>query len=77
MKTKRYRDPVVEAYLPGVDRTLLRENLKLTYEQRALKHQRALERIDELKRAGTHSRFLGKLKTTGDVFKYLPFAITR
>jgi hypothetical protein len=34
MKTKAYRDPVVDAYMPGVDRTLLRENLKLTYEER-------------------------------------------
>ena len=34
MKTKIYRDPVVEAYMPGVDRTLLRENLKLTPAQR-------------------------------------------
>lgn len=34
MKSKRYRDPVVEAYMAGVDRTLLRENLKLTPAQR-------------------------------------------
>jgi len=34
MKSKRYRDPVVEAYKPGVDRTLLRENLKLSPAQR-------------------------------------------
>ena len=34
MKSKRYRDPVVEAYKPGVDRALLRENLKLTPAQR-------------------------------------------
>jgi hypothetical protein len=34
MKTRSYRDPVVEAYMAGVDRTLLRENLKLTPAQR-------------------------------------------
>jgi len=34
MKSKRYRDPVVEAYMSGVDRTLLRENLKLSPAQR-------------------------------------------
>jgi hypothetical protein len=34
MKTKIYRDPGVEAYMPGVDRTLLRENLKLSPGQR-------------------------------------------
>jgi hypothetical protein len=52
MKTKIYRDPVVEAYMPGVDRALLRENLKLTFEQRARKHFRALEKVLELRRAG-------------------------
>jgi hypothetical protein len=30
-------DPVIEVYKAGVDRTLLRENLKLTVEQRFLK----------------------------------------
>jgi hypothetical protein len=30
-------DPVIEAYKKDVDRTLLRENLKLTFEQRVLK----------------------------------------
>jgi len=28
------RDPVIEAYKKDVDRTLIRENLKLTVEQR-------------------------------------------
>jgi hypothetical protein len=52
MKPKIYRDPVVEAYMPGVDRTLLRENLKLSFEQRARKHARALAMVLELRRAG-------------------------
>lgn len=52
MRTKPYRDPVVQAYKPGIDRTLLRENLKLTFEERALKHQRALQMVMELRRAG-------------------------
>ena len=30
-------DPVIEAYKKDVDRTLLRENLKLTYQERILK----------------------------------------
>jgi len=34
-----YVDPVVEAYKKDVDRTLLRENLKLTVEQRVHKLQ--------------------------------------
>jgi hypothetical protein len=29
------RDPVIDAFLPGVDRTLLRRNLRLTPAQRA------------------------------------------
>ena len=56
MKRDAYRDPVVEAYLPGVDRTLLRENLKLTYEQRARKHFQALQMVLELRRAGKAMR---------------------
>lgn len=31
---KKYRDPVVEVYMRDVDRTLLRENLKLSHAQR-------------------------------------------
>lgn len=34
-------DPVVEAYKEGVDRTLVRENLKLTHAQRLKKLQSA------------------------------------
>jgi hypothetical protein len=33
-----YIDPVIEAYKKDVDRTLLRENLKLTVEERIFKH---------------------------------------
>jgi hypothetical protein len=33
-------DPVIETYKKDVDRTLLRENLKLTFEQRVLKAER-------------------------------------
>ena len=32
-----------------IDRTLLRENLKLTFEQRAEKHLRALQMVEELR----------------------------
>ncbi len=45
-------DPVIERYKRDVDRTLLRENLKLTVEQRlvkAMEHQRFAE---EMRRAG-------------------------
>jgi len=51
MKAQPYHDPVVEAYMAGVDRTLLRENLQLSFHQRALKHQKALQAVLELRRA--------------------------
>jgi hypothetical protein len=45
-------DPVIEAYKKDVDRTLIRENLKLSVEQR-LKKLAALQRLAiELRRAG-------------------------
>ena len=53
---KDYRDPVIEVYMRDVDRTLLRENLKLTYEERALKHQKVLQMVRELQRAGKKLR---------------------
>jgi hypothetical protein len=56
MKSKIYRDLVVEVYLRDVDRTLLRENLKLTFEQRAEKHASALRMVEELRRAGRKLR---------------------
>jgi hypothetical protein len=52
MTSNAYRDPVIQVYMRDVDRTLLRENLKLTFEQRAQKHARALEMVYELRRAG-------------------------
>lgn len=36
-------DPVIEAYKKDVDRTLIRENLKLTHEQRLMKLQSYVE----------------------------------
>jgi len=51
-----YRDPVVEAYKKGIDRTLLRANLKLTPTERfqqAMAHARF---ADELGRAGKQLR---------------------
>jgi hypothetical protein len=40
-----YCDPVVEAYKKDVDRTLLRENLKLSVEERLLKAERVHESV--------------------------------
>jgi hypothetical protein len=39
-----------------IDCTLLRENLRLTFEQRAQKHLRALQMVEELRRAGKKLR---------------------
>jgi len=46
----------VVGYMHDIDRTLLRENLKLTFEQRAQKHLRVLQMIEELRRAGEKLR---------------------
>ena len=45
-------DPVIEAYKKDVDRTLIRENLKLTVEQRFEKLMRFQEFAEELRQAG-------------------------
>jgi hypothetical protein len=42
--------------MPGIDRTLLRENLKLTHEQRLIKSQRAAAMFLELRRSGKAAR---------------------
>jgi hypothetical protein len=46
----------IRDYIHDVDRTLLRENLKLTFDQRAQKHFRALQMVEELQRAGKRLR---------------------
>ena len=49
-------DPVIEAYKRDIDRTLIRENLKLTVTQR-FENAMALQRFaDELRRAGRAAR---------------------
>ncbi|MBI3607139.1 MAG: hypothetical protein HY207_04145 [Nitrospirae bacterium] len=49
-------DPVIEAYKRDVDRTLLRENLKLSVDERFRKLM-ALQRFaEELRRAGRAGR---------------------
>jgi hypothetical protein len=47
-----YVDPVIEVYKKDVDRTLLRENLKLTVEQRFQKLESFVEFANELRDAG-------------------------
>lgn len=46
------RDPVIEEYKKDVDRTLIRENLKLTPEERILKPQNVVAFAVELQEAG-------------------------
>lgn len=46
-----YCDPVIEAYKKDVDRTLLRENLKLTHEGRIRKAQSFHEWIENFRGA--------------------------
>jgi hypothetical protein len=45
-------DPAIEVYRRDVDRTLIRENLRLSVEERFEKLARLQEFADELRRAG-------------------------
>ena len=45
-------DPVVDAYKPGIDRTLIRENLKRSPEERVRALQQLQAFAEELRRAG-------------------------
>jgi hypothetical protein len=47
------KDPVIEAYKRDVDRTLIRENLKLTVTQR-------IEQLMELQRVAEEARRAGR-----------------
>lgn len=51
-----YVDPVIEAYKKDVDRTLLREMLKLTPQQRSEKFASFMELAYELQAAGERMR---------------------
>ena len=53
---KKWRDPVIEVYMRDVDRTLLRENLKLTHAQRLEKLVRHSKFASELHQAGKRLR---------------------
>ena len=49
-------DPVVQAYKKDIDRTLIRENLKLTVEERFRKAMALAQFAEELRRAGKEAR---------------------
>ena len=55
-------DPVIEAYKQGIDRTLIRENLKLTVTERFQKAMELQRFADELSRAGREARRNKKTK---------------
>ena len=51
-----YVDPVIEEYKKHVDRTLIRENLKLTPQQRLERLEALVRGIEEMNRAGREAR---------------------
>jgi hypothetical protein len=51
-----WRDPVIEAYKNDVDRTLLRENLKLTVEERLRKLMDQQRFAEEMCASGKRAR---------------------
>ena len=53
---ERVSDPVVDAYKPGVDRTLLIENLRMTPQERMEQLISAERTISEFRRAGREAR---------------------
>jgi hypothetical protein len=46
-----YIDPVIEAYKKDIDRTLIRENLRLTVEQRIINLMKLQEFAEELRKS--------------------------
>lgn len=52
-------DPVIEAYKKDIDRTLIRENLRLTVEQRFEKLMALQEFAEELRRKGQKTEATG------------------
>ena len=48
-------DPVIEAYKLHVDRTLIRENLKLSVQERFEKLMKLQEFAEELRKAGRNA----------------------
>jgi hypothetical protein len=49
-------DPVIDAYKPGIDRTLLRENLRRSVEERVRNFLGLQRAAAELRRAGRAAR---------------------
>jgi len=49
-------DPIIELYKRDVDRTLIRENLRKSHEERLLTLQRMQTFVDEVRSAGEELR---------------------
>lgn len=49
-------DPVIEAYKKGIDVTLIRENLRLTVDQRFQQLMKLQQFAEDLRRAGRKAR---------------------
>jgi hypothetical protein len=55
-------DPAIEAYKKDVDRTLIRENLKLSVDQRVRKMLSALGLAEEIRRASKDLERIAELE---------------
>ena len=51
-----YKDPLIEAFKKDVDVTLIRQNLRLTVDQRFQQLMKMQEFAEELRRAGRKAR---------------------
>lgn len=56
VKTKRDLDPVIEAYKKDIDVTLIRENLRLTVDERFQQLMKLQQFAEDLRRAGRKAR---------------------
>ncbi len=56
LSSDHWTDPVVEVYKRDVDRTLLRQALSLSPEERLVELQRLVRFAEELRRAGTEAK---------------------
>ena len=56
LKSRIHSDPVIEAYKKHIDRTLIRENLRLTVDQRFEQLMELQRFAEELQEAGRKAR---------------------
>lgn len=56
VKPSRYIDPVIEAYRKHIDVSLIRENLRLTVDQRFQQLMKLQQFAEDLRRAGRKAR---------------------